>query len=308
MGSLQVVGLGMACLDIIIRASELPTWERGGRLSALAIEGGGPVATALVAAQRLGASTGFIGTYGNDRLGEIKMQTLVENRVDVQKAIRRNAPENQVVLVAVNEASGERVFSGVRVESEPLSPTELDVDYICRADILHLDGYHIEAALQAAEWMKNAGKPVMLDGSATRGPVSPEMVELVRRVDYLICGSGFGQAVTGEADLWQAGLSLVAMGPKVVVQTEGKNGSFTTTRDCRFHVPAFDVPVVDTTGAGDVFHGAFLVGLLRRWDLRSIVLFSSAVAALKCTQLGGRKGIPTFEDARAFLESRGIRL
>ncbi len=302
-----IIGLGMACLDILIRLKDMPTWERGARLDAMAIEGGGPVATALVAAARLGVPTGFVGTYGSDRLGQIKLQTLLEHGLDVSHAIQRPGPDDQVVLVHVHAKTGERVFSGTHYEQRrPLTPDELDREYLTAADYLHLDGMHADAALVAARWMHEAGKTVMLDGSATRGPVSEKMRALVGAADILICGTGFGPALTGLSDLWDAGTAILEMGPRIVVQTEGKDGSYTVTRDERFHVPAFDVDVVDTTGAGDVFHGAYLVGLLHGWDLRTTTVFSTAVSALKCTQLSGRRGIPTYEETLAFLRQRGV--
>ncbi len=312
-GQVQVVGRGMAALDILLRTQELPTWEHGVRMNAVAIEGGGPVATAMVAVSRLGVPAGFVGTYGSDRLGEIKLQTLVENGLDVSRAIKQPGQEDQAVLVCVHAENGERVFSGFdRSHSRPLTVDDLDRAYITSAEYLHLDGYHPEAALQAVRWMHEAGKQVMLDGSSTRGPVSDKMRALVEEVDILICGSGFGPALTGlpqdasPTDLWRVGEAIVGMGPRIVVQTEGAAGSYSVTREERFHVPAFEIDVLDTTGAGDVFHGAYLVGLLHGWDLRTVTRFSTAVSAIKCTRLSGRRGIPTFERTLAFLRERGI--
>jgi sugar/nucleoside kinase (ribokinase family) len=312
---IQVVGLGMAALDILLRSHEMPTWEHGVRMQSVAIEGGGPVATALVAVSRLGVPAGFVGTYGSDRLGEIKLQTLVENGLDVSRAVQRPGPEDQAVLVCVHAETGERVFSGFeRSHRQPLTVEELDREYITSAQWLHLDGYHADAALHAARWMHEAGRQVMLDGSSTWRPVSEAMRALVEETDILICGSGFGPALTGQpqdpspANLWQVGEQILQMGPSVVVQTEGTEGSFTVTHEGRFHVPAFEIDVVDTTGAGDVFHGAFLVGLLQGWDLQTVAWFSTAVSAIKCTQLSGRRGIPTFEQTLAFLHERGINV
>lgn len=310
--AVQLVGLGMSALDILMRGREMPTWEHGAPLSALAVEGGGPVATALVAAQRLGVRTGMIGTFGSDRLGRIKRQTMEEEGIDLSRSVQRAGPDTQVILVCVNENTGERVFSGVTYPDgasswarEPLRPEELDRVYITAADILHLDGYHTQAGLAAAEWMRAAGKLVMLDGSATHGPISEGMLALVRACDVLICGAGFGPAVTGESDLWRAGEAMLRLGPRIVVQTEGGDGSYTVTREERFHLPAFSVEVVDTTGAGDVFHGAYAAALLRGWDPRRSALFSSAVSALKCRSLGGRAGAPRFDEVMRFLAERG---
>jgi sugar/nucleoside kinase (ribokinase family) len=140
------------------------------------------------------------------------------------------------------------------------------------------------------------------------------MRALIAECDILICGEGFGPTYAGlpldasPENLWQAGERLLALGPSVVVQTQGADGSYTVTATQSFHVPAFDVDVVDTTGAGDVYHGAFLVGLLQGWDLLTVATFSTAVSALKCTQLSGRRGIPTFERTLAFLRERGVRV
>jgi sulfofructose kinase len=305
----QIVGLGYACLDILVRAVDLPTWECGARLQALGIDGGGPVATALVAAQKLGARTAFIGTCGNDRMGRIKLETLQEHGIDVSQVKVRAHPEDQAVLVCVHAETGERIFSGAgHSNALPLQVEELDRETITSAEFLHLDGFHAEAALQAARWMHAAGKRVMLDGSATRGPISSSMRILVEEVDVLICGSGFGPALTGIRDLWDAGQAILDLGPQIVVQTEGKDGSYTVTRQEHFHFPAYPVEVLDTTGAGDVFHGAYLVGLLRGWDIHTITAFSTAVAALNCSQLGGRQGIPSFERVQDFLLLHGISL
>lgn len=305
--ALDVVGVGLATLDVLVRLERMPTWEQGAPMSAFGLDGGGPVATALVAAARLGARCGFVGTCGDDLAAELKARFLTREGLDLSRLVKRDAPENQVVLVCVQQSSGERVFCGLRdFAAQPLRPDELDRDYITSARYLHLDGCHHEAALQAAQWMQAAGKPVMLDAARVTAGARVGLAELISHVDYLICGSGFATALTGLDDIWEACRALLRRGPRVVVQTEGAQGSYTVTAEEAFHTPAFAVEVVDTTGAGDVFHGAFLVGLLHGWDLRLIAQFASAVAALKCGKLGGRAGIPRLEQALAFLQAHGI--
>jgi sulfofructose kinase len=304
---LQIVGLGMSTLDVLMRLKDMPTWEHGTRISAFGFDGGGPVATAMAAAARLGARVGYIGTAGDDEAAAIKVRTLAKEGIHLEHLVVRPGAEKQIVLMFVDETTGERVFAGLgRFGTEPLRVEELDHDYITSAAYLHLDGMHAEAALQAARWMHAHDKKVSLDGSKTSGPISAEMRGLVAETDILICGQGFGRALTRQADLWEAGEAALGMGPDIVVQTEGADGSYTVTAQERFHTPAFQVPVVDTTGAGDVFHGAYLVGLLQGWELQSVARFATAVSALKCTQLGGRAGIPTFAQTLAFLRERGL--
>jgi ribokinase len=243
-----------------------------------------------------------VGTAGNDSAAEIKMKSFNKVGVDLSHMVYRDAPEDQVVLVYIHAETGERVFSGVRrTVDRTLRPEELDRDYIISADYLHLEGYHREAAIQAAKWMQKAGKQVMLDGSKTSGAVQGSMRELVRHVDILISGSGFVEGLTGETELWDACEAALDFGPSIVVQTEGEDGAYTVTRGDRFHTPAFPCKVLDTTGAGDVFHGAYLVGLLQGWDLRKTARFATAVSAIKCGRFGGRAGIPTFDETMAFL-------
>jgi ribokinase len=305
---MDIIGLGMATLDILIRLRDLPTWDGCGAFSAFGMDGGGMAGTACVAAARLGAQVGFISTAGNDEMAERKLASFYQAGVDLSRMVRREMPENQLVLVYVHEDTGERVFSGMhKVGTIPLQVAELDRAYIQSGKYLHLDGFYPAAAQQAARWARDAGVRVCLDGTKTGGgPLSDEWLELVGQTDILICASGFGKSLTGLSDPWEIGEAALAFGPQIVVQTEGEQGSYTVTAAERFHTPAFPVEVVDTTGAGDVFHGAYLVGLLHGWDLPQTARFASAVAAIKCTQPGGRGGIPTFDQTLAFLDARGF--
>lgn len=309
MSDVKVVGLGLATLDVLMRSGELPTWEKGVRLSGFSLDGGGPVGTAMVAVSRLGVPVGYVGIAGNDQIADLKVGSFVENGVDVSRLVRRDQPEKQVVIVNVHEETGERLFSFLGGFNDgELMPAELDREYITGADFLHLEGHHWNAAMQAAGWMHEAGKTVVYDGSKTTRSVPERTRQLVGKVDVLICGSGYGRALTGLTDVWDIGRAILDLGPRIVVQTEGEHGSYTVTRDDQFHTPAFHVDVVDTTGAGDVFHGAFIVGLHKGWDLRTTALFSTAVSSLKCTKLGGRRGIPYYDEVVAFLWERGIEL
>jgi len=306
---LQIVGVGLACLDVLLRLKDMPTWEHGARLSGFRFDGGGLVGTAMVAAAKLGARVGYVGTAGTDEAAELKLRSMVDAGVDLSHLVRHEGPEDQVVIVHVHAETGERAFSGMESwQRQQLRPEDLDQSYITSAEYLHLDGFHYEAAVQAAKWMKEAGKTVVMDGSQTKGPVHERHRKLVPLIDVLITGSGFAKGLTGISDIWEAGEAILKMGPRIFVETVGENGSYTVTAQERFHTPAFKVNVVDTTGAGDVFHGAYIVGLLHGWNAQSVAQFSSAVSAIKCTKLGGRAGIPNYDQVIAFLAERGIQL
>ncbi len=304
-GPLEVVGLGLAIVDVVLRIDRMPDWDDPRGLLDFALADGGPAGTACFVASTFGLRTGFVDTVGDDELGEHRRRSLERGGVDTSRLVPREGPEDHVVVVYVDASTGERVFSFRQgFLSRPLSPAELDREYIESARILHLDGSQAEAALAAARWMKQAGGTVVLDAAATSHKVLEPARALVAETDILICGSGFAPRLTGEDDIREAGRAALDLGPRVVVQTEGAEGSYTVSRDAEFHTPAFEVDVVDTTGAGDTFHGAYLVGLARGWDLERCASFSSAVAALHCTVLGNRKGIPSMDEVEALMAAQ----
>lgn len=304
-GPLEVVGLGLAIVDVVLRVDRMPDWDDPRGLLDFALADGGPAGTACFVASTFGLRTGFVDTVGDDELGEHRRRSLERGGVDTSRLVPREGPEDHVVVVYVDASTGERVFSFRQgFLSRPLAVAELDREYIESARILHLDGSQAEAALAAARWMKQAGGTVVLDAAATSHKVLEPARALVAETDILICGSGFAPALTGEDDVWKAGRAALDLGPRVVVQTEGAEGSYTVSVDKEFHTPAFEVDVVDTTGAGDTFHGAYLVGLARGWSLERCAAFSSAVAALHCTVLGNRKGIPSMDEVEALMAAQ----
>ena len=307
---MDIVGIGLCTFDIMVKLSELPTWDHPVRLDQVLFDGGGPCGTALCAASRLGAKTSLISTAGNDWFAEYKLASLKDHRVDISHVLYREAKENQLVIVNVDENTGERIFNLYKdFYQYPVQVEELDRDFITSADYLLLDGHYFDASLQAARWMHDAGKRVMFDGGKTnKKELTDQKKAMVALTDILICGSGFAEALTDEAELMEAGKAALSYGPQIVVITQGENGSHTFTSEQSFHTPAFEVEVVDTTGAGDVFHGAYLFGLIKGWDLHTIAIFSSAVSAIECTFLGGRSGIPDFQEVDKFLKSREIFL
>ena len=305
MANIQLIGLGMATVDILVRSAGSGLFAHGAALEELALDGGGMACNAMVAAQKLGAAAGFVGIFGGDRLGQLKLKILRESGVDTGRIIQRSMPEDQVVIVHIRTVDGERSFHPVAFDRrQSLDLGELDPAYLTQAEYLLVDGAHEQAALRAAQWVRAAGKKVMLDANATHGPPSAGMRSLVSACDYLICTEGFCQALTGLQDLPAAARAALDSGPGVVVQTSGAKGCDTFTRGGSFHTMAFSVPAVDTTGAGDVFHGAYLVALLNRWELHPAAEFASAAAALKCLKMG-RAGYPALAEVIDFMAHSG---
>ncbi|MXX04715.1 MAG: carbohydrate kinase family protein [Gemmatimonadetes bacterium] len=298
----DVVGVGCACLDFLGIVPHLPDQDDQVWMSDSTQQGGGMVSTALVTLSRLGVSTAFVGKVGNDMAGRAVKQEFDEYRVDSAHLVVEAGATTPVSMILVDESTGQRTImaGGTTVE---MSPSEIPTGMITAARYLHLDTTGRQAALAAAEIARNAGVPVVLDADSLSRPQDIE--DLLRSTDYLIASRVFAEALTGRADPVEAAKSLACYGSSVTVVTHGEEGSYTLSGGRLFHTPAFPVEVVDTTGAGDVYHGAYTFGLLQEWSLEKTAVFSSAVAALSCTRLGGRTGIPDLNRSMDFLRGRG---
>lgn len=299
--TLDVVGLGFTSLDYLGLVPHLPGLDEGAPLLDFARQGGGPVAQALVTLSRLGASVGFVGRVGDDEAGDAMRAGLVDEGVDIDRLQVEPGATSSQCIILVDHASGKRSICAHRGSAGEVDPASLDVSFLCSGRYLHLDGHHGDAALVAARAARGAGVTVCLDAG---GP-DPRLLGLVPLTEVLIAGERFAAAAVSDGDFRAGAVRLRTMGPRIVVVTRGELGSFTETADGAFETPAFRVPVVDTTGAGDVFHGAYLFGLLRGWELTAVAEFASAAAAIKCGTLGGRAGIPRLAAVAEFLRDRG---
>ena len=306
MSGIQAVGLGLATVDILIRLEHMPSWDKTASVDNAALEGGGMAATAMVAAARLGIETGYIGITGNDALGEFKIKGLEKEHVDVSRICIQEGPDPHVVVVYVDSRSGERMFAPVKGwDNTSLELENEDMAYIKQADVLLIDGSFREAELTACKWMHESQGTVVFDAGSVPRNSSFEM-GFLNNTDILIAGSGYAQSYTGINDIYKACAALRELGPDTVIQTEGAQGCYTVSQEEQFHTPAFNVDVIDTTGAGDVFHGAYIAGFLKGFSIQDNALFSSAVSALKCMSIGGRSGIPCWEAVLDFLQKQDI--
>ena len=298
----DVVGLGCCCLDFLGVLPRLPELDEEIQLLETSQQGGGEVATALVALAQLGSSVTFIGKVGDDPIGNFITEDFNRYGVDSKHLSVEPGRISLSAFVLVDKQSGKRtILAGTKTTSD-VDPDQIPVELIQQAKFLHLDGSSRAAALQAACLARKAGTPVVLDADVLA--YDAQIHELIEQTDIVIASQAFAELFTKTQDVNRAMDTLLGHGPSTVVITLGDQGSLTESAGNRFHTTAFDVDVVDTTGAGDVFHGAFIHGMLQSWELAKVLEFASAVAAIKCTQLGGRQGIPSFQQTLNFLSQQ----
>lgn len=299
----RVLGIGQCSWDYLAFIDRYPEPDTKLEVAQWLEAGGGPVATALVALSRFGVDCRFCGVVGSDGAGEKIIAELVSADIDVAGLRRRNGEASQTAFIAVEKGSGRRTIYWHRAGGGELRPAEIPGTAFDGVNFLHLDGLMIDVSRWALHEARRRGIPVMLDA----GRVRPGMLELARECDYVVASEQFACDLGWTGDAAHFRTVAEGVGRGVLTVTLGAAGSVTYHDGGYFPVPAFPVPVVDTTGAGDVFHGGYLYGLLQGWDLRRSVIYASAVAALKCTRPGGRAGIPNLDEAREFLVQRGFR-
>jgi sulfofructose kinase len=304
-GSVGVFGIGVACLDYLLQVPRLSQVPHGCDLQTLKLQGGGMTATAMVAVARLGGQAELWTVLGQDHHGDVIMSELIEEGIDVSQIAQLPGLRSPFNFVLVDGETGERVFLKPDVDWGR-AWTDLDIvpdlSRVDAAGALLVDGHWRQMAVPALQRARQRGMPTCGDIVSIA-----RYEDLLPLIDYLIVPRHAAEeaagAVAGEAGP-RALEALAEFGARMVVVTLGAEGTLYMVDGEVYNLPAFEVQIVDTTGAGDVFHGAFAYGLARGWQPHQLVMFSSAVAALKCTQLGGRTGIPDLKQVQRFLAER----
>lgn len=295
--SVDLVAIGLAYLDLLLRVPRLPKSDESLPLLGFEFQGGGKVATAAVAATRLGRSAAFAGPLGDDLFGHQILAGLRDEGVDVshiQTQPGRTSPLSAVLV----EVGGPRSIMWNNGGPAEFVLTDGLRRSIAAARYLLLSE-PFPAAVAAAAFARSVSVPVVLDADAYYLDVDA----LLSLADICIASSDFAAAVahgeTPEAalDRLQSPVSLITLGAAGVV---GRTGTG------RFRLAAFPVTAVDTTGAGDVFHGAYIAGLCHGYDYRQAAVYASAVAAMKCQAPGGRRGIPNHQQTLHFMTQHQI--
>ncbi len=282
----DVVGVGLNATDTVIPVEKFP--EPGSKVeySRRTVLPGGQVATTVVACQTWGLRTRYVGKLGDDDAARLHKDAF--RRVGAEAQIVTVPGSHSLHNVILIDARGERTVICQRNDQMVLQPGELRREWITSARVLHVDGHDTAAATLAASWAREAGIPVVADLDDTY----PGIEDLVANIDYLIVSEDFSCRLMDESNLERAlRLMQSRYGCRLSAATLGENGVLAWDGRQLIHSAAFRVPVVDTTGAGDIFRAGFIYGLLHDWPLDRQLDFSCAAAAMNCMAQGARGGI-----------------
>jgi sulfofructose kinase len=301
----DVVGVGLNATDTLILLPRFPAYGGKVPFEREVLSPGGQVASAMVTCAKLGLRAKYIGTLGDDERGAIQLESLRASGLNLDHVeIRRNCP-NQSAYILVDQATGERTVLWRRDDCLRIDPASLTAEKIACARLLHIDGHDTAAVARAAEIARRHQIAVTVDVDT----IYPGFDRVLPNVDYLVASSEFPSRWTREPDPFRA-LTIIQdeYGMRVAAMTLGAHGALARVDGQFIYSPAFVVDCVDTTGAGDVFHGAFCYAVLQSMPVREALEFSNAMAALNCTSLGARGGITTLEKAQALIRSAERRV
>lgn len=294
----DLVGVGLNATDTVIPLSSFPSPGSKVEFREKTILPGGQVATTVVACQQWGLQTRYVGKLGDDNAAKLHRDAFQRKGVETH-LLTAHGCASQESLILVGD-DGERTVLTHRDEGIALRPADLEREWIVNARALHVDGYDTAAATVAARWAREAGIPVIAD----LDELYPDVEKLIENIDYLIVSRDFPSRLTGEATL-EASLQVMyaRYGCRLAAATLGHDGVLAFDGKEFHSAAAYRVPVVDTTGAGDIFHAGFIYGLLQGWPLDQQLDFACAAAALNCTAVGARGGIRTVEEILALIET-----
>ncbi len=298
----DLVGVGLNATDTLISLPSFPLPGSKVEYRDPRVLPGGQVATTVIACQQWGLKTRYVGKLGDDDAARLHHEAFATAGVESQLITVPGAASPQSLILI--DSAGERSVLGRLDERLVLQPDDLDREWVVNARALHVDGHDTAAATLAARWAREAGLAVIGD----LDEIYPGVEQLLALIDYLIVSRDFPTRLMAEPDLETA---LAAMyrrfGSRLVAATLGEEGVLAWDGEHFHHSAAYQVPVADTTGAGDIFHAGFIYGLLREWPLSRQLDFACAAAALNCTGVGARGGIRPLEEIEALMASGARR-
>lgn len=280
----KVVGLGACVLDTLINCDKYPREDTKQKSESIFLSGGGPVGNALVVMSKLGIKTDVIGAFADDNAGMYLLEDFQRYKVGIQHTIRipNTTSFTSYIVLAENTQTRTCVFDRGTVPDNPENVCFYAID---DATVLHLDGNYLESAIAAAKYAKEKGVKVSLDA----GGLYQEIERLLPYVDLLIPSAEFAKGITGKTTIAEA-MQMLAdkYKPEILVVTDGSNGGYYWENGKAIHYESVKVKALDTNGAGDTFHGAFVVAYCNGKSVKDCCKFASAVAAYKCMHVGAR--------------------
>ncbi len=288
----QLVGFGLNAVDWICQVPHFPKHGSKVRLEGSTQIGGGQVATASALCARYGLRVRYVGRIGDDDVGRFSLKTLADEPMDLSCVETIPGAQSQFAIILVDRPTGERTILWDRDTKLNYRPGEVKRDWIAVGQVLHVDGHDQPAAIEAARWARAAGMSVCLDIDK----VQPGVEDLLRLIDFALPSVNFLRRFTGLTDWREALFRLADVTGGFVACTRGSDGCAAIWGDRIHEVASFPMRAVDTTGAGDVFHGAFIYALMQDWTVERCLRFSNAAAALSVTRIGSRGGIPRLEE------------
>lgn len=297
--SFEVLGLGAVAVDEVLYVDHYPPPDAKAQVRRREQHCGGLAATALVAAARLGCRAAYAGVLGTDEPSAFAARCLEQEGIDLSQALRRE--EARVIRSAIVVGAGTRnIFfdlNGV-VGADPDWPPE---KLIRSARVLLVDHIGVAGMIRAARIARQAGVAVVAD---LEDDAVPRFAELLDLADHLVLSHEFALRFTGAPSPARAAQRLWREDRAAVAITCGREGCWVSTGRAAVHHPTFSVEEQDTTGCGDVFHGAYAAAIARGMGLEACLRFACAAAALKASRRGGQEGIPFRAEVEAFLSAR----
>jgi sulfofructose kinase len=288
--SFDVVGVGLNAIDYLCGVPRFPVPGEKLRITAFSRQGGGQVATALVALSRWGLRTKYVGNVGDDEHGRLSVSLLRRENVDLAHVKSVPGARSQFAFILVEEGSGERTILWDRDPRIRIDPGGVPFADIRRARALLLDGHDVPASIAAARAAASAGVPVVLDAEK----VQDGTLELLALCDHVVASADFAARLAPGADPGESAREIHRMAaPRTATVTLGPRGAAGFDGKDFHRLPAVEVDVVDSTGAGDIFHAGFLFALLAGKPFPEILAFANAAAGLSCRGMGGRSAIPS---------------
>jgi sugar/nucleoside kinase (ribokinase family) len=298
----DVLGLGSNCIDYLCLMDGYPREDEKTEVDVIEMQGGGNIGTALVAAACLGGSAAYHGVVGDDEYRDRLLEEFGRHGIDTQYVSPKEG-KNHVAFILINRSNATRTIIYSKHHIPEFSPHEVNTDIITQTKVLLLDFFYEEVSLKASKFAKEHGVPVVIDAEW----VCPYAKDILVNGSHLIISRSFALEFTGmdgseNMEEVIKKFSQIVRGHFVCI-TLGDRGSISFDREKEkvFWQKPFIVDTVDTTGAGDVFHGAFCYFLSQGYSNEDAVRYSSACSAMKCRQLGGRRGIPSLNELLVFL-------